>query len=113
MVKAGGAELTALYVTGDALMSEAIRQVQKNHGYVDVLVPYVGAQPGADGGDASATGKEAMQFVYRMQPKRVVPVHHTTFSHYREPIDDFQNRIGLTIYEKKLVLLQSGQPYER
>ncbi len=107
-----GEDAFTFYLTGDTLMSDAIRQVQKRHGYVDWLFPYLGGE-GTSDAPVSADSKEAMQFVYRMRPNRVLPLHHSTFDHYTEPIDEFREKIELTIYEKKLILLAEGESFER
>jgi L-ascorbate metabolism protein UlaG (beta-lactamase superfamily) len=107
----GGRPFTA-YVTGDVLFSEHTRELQRRHGYANLLVIHIGAErPG--GVLRSADGKEAMQIVYRMQPNAIAAVHHTTFSHYTEPIGPFLEKIGLTIYEKRLRVLREGESFEK
>ena len=100
------------YVTGDTLFSEHTRELQRTHGYSNLLVIHVGAER-AGSALRSADGKEAMQIVYRMQPNAIAAVHHTTFSHYTEPIGPFLEKIGLTIYEKRLRVLREGESFEK
>jgi hypothetical protein len=73
------------YVTGDVLFSDHTRELQRLHGYSNLLVLHVGAEKSGER-LRSADAKEAMQIVYRMQPNAVAAVHHSTFSHYTEPI---------------------------
>jgi len=105
--EAAGATST-VYWTGDVLWSDAIRSIQREHGYANLLIQHIGAEPGLSPG-----GKEAMQIVYRMQPNAVVAVHHHTFSHYAEPIAPFVELIGRTIYEKRLRVLSEGESFEK
>jgi len=107
----GGRPFT-VYLTGEALFSEHTRELQRTRGYANLLVIHIGAER-ADGRLRSADGKEAMQIVYRMQPNAIAAVHHSTFSHYTEPIDPFLARIGLTIYEKRLRALREGESFEK
>jgi N-acyl-phosphatidylethanolamine-hydrolysing phospholipase D len=100
------------YVTGDTMFSDATRDIQRTHGYSNLLVLYIGAErTGAR--LLSADAKEAMQIVYRMQPNAIAAVHHTTFSHYTEPIAPFLEKISLTIYEKRLRRLREGESFEK
>lgn len=108
-----GERTRTVFWTGDTVMTEDIRQVQQTHGYVDLLVVNVGAERDTDGHLVSADAKQAMQIVFRMQPKRIVPVHHTTFAHYTEPIGVFADQAGRTMYDKKLVALAEGTMFER
>jgi len=100
------------YITGDTLFSEHTRELQQTHGYSNLLVIHVGAER-AGNALRSPDGKEAMQIVYRMQPNAIAAVHHTSFSHYTEPIDPFLEKIGLTIYEKRLRVLREGESFEK
>jgi L-ascorbate metabolism protein UlaG (beta-lactamase superfamily) len=106
-----GTETTA-YWTGDCLWSDAVRRVQRDCGYANLLIVHVGAEGGADG-PVSPGGKEAMQIVYRMQPNAIVPVHYHTFSHYREPLDPFVDLLERTIYDRRLRVLREGESFEK
>jgi L-ascorbate metabolism protein UlaG (beta-lactamase superfamily) len=109
---AGERPFTA-YVTGDTLFSEDTRAIQRTHGHANLLVVNVGAERAPDGSLRSADAKEAMQIVYRMQPNAVAAIHHSTFSHYTEPIDPLLEKIGLTIYEKRLRVLRAGESFQK
>ena len=109
-----GDQAYTAYCTGDAMWSDEIRRIQRELGYANLLIQHIGAEaapgaPGAPGALTSPDGKEAMQFVYRMQPNAVVAVHHTTFSHYTEGTGPFADLISRTIYEKRLALLAPGE----
>jgi len=107
----GGTHYTA-YCTGDAIWSEEVRQIQQELGYVNLLIQFLGAE-GGRGQLTSPDAKEAMQFVYRMQPNAIVAVHHSTFSHYTESITPFMENVGRTIYDKRLHLLREGDSLEK
>lgn len=101
-----------VYVTGDVLFSDHTRELQRLHGYANLLVLHVGAEKSGVK-LRSADAKEAMQIVYRMQPNAIAAVHHSTFSHYTEPVSAFEERIGLTIYENRLRRLREGGSFEK
>jgi N-acyl-phosphatidylethanolamine-hydrolysing phospholipase D len=100
------------YITGDVHFSEHTRELQQTLGYSNLLVIHVGGER-AGNVLRSADGKEAMQIVYRMQPNAIAAVHHSTFSHYGEPIEPFLEKIGLTIYENRLRRLREGESFEK
>jgi L-ascorbate metabolism protein UlaG (beta-lactamase superfamily) len=100
------------YVTGDTFFSDHTRELQRMHGYSNLLVIHVGAERSGET-IRSADAKEAMQIVYRMQPNAIAAVHHSTFSHYSEPIAPFVEKIDLTIYENRLRRLSEGQSFEK
>jgi L-ascorbate metabolism protein UlaG (beta-lactamase superfamily) len=104
---------TTVYVTGDTRFSEATRELQRAHGYANLLVLYLGAESAPDGTPRSADAKDGMQIVYRMQPNAIAAVHHSTFSHYAETLDPFIDKISLSIYDKRLRRLQEGDSFEK
>lgn len=109
----GGEKPATAYITGDALFTDDVRSAQKNLGYANLLVPYLGAERTAGGEAASAGADDAMQFVYRMQPNAIVPVHHHTFSHYTGTVDAFAQALSRTIYDRRLHVLAEGASFER
>jgi L-ascorbate metabolism protein UlaG (beta-lactamase superfamily) len=100
------------YVTGDVLYSDQVRHLQQERGHSNLLVMYLGAEH-KNGALRSADAKEAMQIVYRMQPNAIAAVHHTSFSHYTEPVSAFVEKINLTIYENRLRRLREGESFEK
>ncbi len=101
-----------MYWTGDQRWSDDVRRVQRDLGYANLLVIHLGAER-SEGGAISASGKDAMQTVYRMQPNAIAAIHHHTFSHYSEPLGPFADLIGRTIYEKRLRVLSEGESFEK
>ncbi|HKU39898.1 MAG TPA: MBL fold metallo-hydrolase [Polyangiales bacterium] len=82
-----------VYWTGDAVLSDETKEFTALYGSVDLLLPHMGGV-GGDGGLGLRTmnAEEALELVKRVNPKRVMPIHHTTFGHYREPIDALEQR---------------------
>jgi N-acyl-phosphatidylethanolamine-hydrolysing phospholipase D len=82
-----------VYWTGDAVLSEESTTFRAQLGQVDLLLPHMGGV-GGDGGLGLRTmnAEEALELVRRIDPKLVVPIHHTTFAHYREPIEALMQR---------------------
>lgn len=77
-----------VYWTGDAVLEDETQRFTAQYGSIDLLLPHMGGV-GGDGGRGLRTmnAEEAMELVRRVEPKLVMPIHHTTFAHYREPIE--------------------------
>lgn len=110
--ESGGRPFT-VYITGDVLFSEHTREIQRGHGYANLLVIHAGAERDGDGALRSADAMEAMQIIYRMQPNAIAAVHHHTFSHYSETIAPLVEKAALTIYEKRLRVLREGESFQK
>jgi L-ascorbate metabolism protein UlaG (beta-lactamase superfamily) len=85
--------LYRVYWTGDAVLSDESKTIAKQYGHLDLLLPHLGGV-GVDGGRGLRTmnAEEAIELVRRVAPQWVVPIHHTTFAHYREPIEALEQR---------------------
>lgn len=82
-----GASPYVAYWTGDAVLSDELERFPAQVGAVDLLLPHLGAV-GVDGplGRRSMDAEEALKLITLLKPRRVIPIHHTTFGHYREPV---------------------------
>lgn len=77
----------SLYWTGDSFYVEGLSRWPRSP---DIFVPHLGAV-GGDGpfGQVSMNAQQAVKFAEKVAPKMVLPIHHSTFSLYREPISNF------------------------
>jgi N-acyl-phosphatidylethanolamine-hydrolysing phospholipase D len=81
------------YWTGDAVLSDELKLVATTYGPVDLMLADLGGV-GGDGpiGLRSMTAEEAVTLTRLVNPRIVVPIHHTSYSHYREPIQALVQR---------------------
>jgi L-ascorbate metabolism protein UlaG (beta-lactamase superfamily) len=77
-----------LYWTGDTVYVEKLNKIKTDFPEIDVLIPHLGAV-GSDGpfGRLTLDADETIELLKFFNPKLVIPIHHSTFGHYIEPID--------------------------
>lgn len=99
-----------LYWTGDAVGDASMRQVAALHGALDLFLPHLGAV-GSDGplGLKTMDAEEATAAVVALRPALVIPIHHTTFGHYREPVSAFQQRALAAGVGDRVRVLREGE----
>ena len=102
-----------VYWTGDAVLSDESRDWAAKYGPIDVLVPHLGGV-GGDGGFGLRTmnAVEALQLTARVAPRLVLPIHHTTFGHYREPIVALEGRVAEEGLSKIFHFLKEGETFD-
>lgn len=93
-----------IYCTGDTVFFEDIREFKK-YGPIDLLIPNMGA---AGNGLRGLNAIQCLKIIETLNPKKVIPVHHTTFSHYTESISVLQNEISKTKYKNRLKIIALG-----
>lgn len=103
-----------IYWTGDTVWFDALERVRELSGAPDLLLPHLGGV-GAGGpwGRMTLDAAEAVRLVKLFTPGAVIPIHHTTFSHYVEPVSAFASALGRTPYATSLVMLNEGEIWER
>jgi N-acyl-phosphatidylethanolamine-hydrolysing phospholipase D len=101
-----------IYWTGDAVLSDESKTLTAQHGQVDLLLPHLGGV-GGDGGRGLRTmnADEAIELVRRVEPSLVIPIHHTTFAHYREPIEALQQRAQEVGQAGRFRFLREGESF--
>jgi L-ascorbate metabolism protein UlaG (beta-lactamase superfamily) len=101
------------YWTGDAVLSDESRTLTERAGPIDLLLPHMGGV-GGDGGLGLRTmnAEELLGLVARVQPRAVVPIHHTTFAHYREPIEALEQRAAESGLSHLFRFLREGESVE-
>ncbi|WP_438003262.1 MBL fold metallo-hydrolase [Sorangium sp. So ce321] len=90
-----GAAPYSVYWTGDAVFTEPMRAVAARFAPIDLWLPHLGAV-GVDGARGLRTmdAEEAVAAAALLRARHVIPIHHTTFGHYREPVTAFVQRAG-------------------
>jgi L-ascorbate metabolism protein UlaG (beta-lactamase superfamily) len=99
-----------VYWTGDAVLADETRQAREQYGHIDLLLPHLGGV-GGDGalGLRTMNAEEALELVRRLSPSLVVPIHHTTFGHYREPIEALAQRADESHEAASFRFLREGE----
>ena len=99
---ATGAPLS-VYVTGDSLVVDDLREVPRRHPRLDLGVWHLGGTriPGVLGLGAKVTmdGRDGADLLELVRPRTLVPVHHDDYGVFRSPLQDFLDEVerrGLT-----------------
>ena len=105
-----GAAPYRVYWTGDSILSDDMRQVAARYAGLDLWLPHLGAV-GLDGtlGLRTMNAEEAVEAMILLRPRQVIPIHHTTFGHYREPLSAFVQRVRSSGMGDRLTLVDDGE----
>jgi N-acyl-phosphatidylethanolamine-hydrolysing phospholipase D len=106
------ADAFRIYWTGDTVWFDELHQIAEEIPDLDLLLPHLGGV-GKDGpwGLMSLDAAEAARVVRVTRPRTVIPVHHSTFSHYVEPISELAKALATSRYTGQLVILDEGQSW--
>lgn len=103
-----GKKIFRIYWTGDTVWFDEIKDYKK-FGSIDLLIPNMGAV-GAGGniGRRGLNAAECIKIAQCLRPALIIPVHHSTFSHYAEPISVLQESAAKTKYKARLKITREN-----
>jgi N-acyl-phosphatidylethanolamine-hydrolysing phospholipase D len=84
-----------IYWTGDTLPTDDVIDAVQALGTPDLLAPHVGGVGGSGPfGQISMRAVDVLDLGAAVRPKYVLPIHHSTYSFYREPISELARQSG-------------------
>ncbi len=93
----------SMYITGDTLVHDDLREIPRRHPSLDVGLWHLGGTriPGFFGAGVMVTmdGKEGADLLELVRPTTTVPVHHDDYDVFRSPLSEFLDEVsrrGLT-----------------
>lgn len=99
-----GKAVFRIYWTGDTVWFDEIASYKK-YGKIDVLIPNMG---GVGNGKRGLDAIQSLKIISALDPKKIIPVHHTTFSHYSESINVLETEVSKTKFKKRLLIIPLG-----
>jgi N-acyl-phosphatidylethanolamine-hydrolysing phospholipase D len=98
-----------IYWSGDTIWFDDIKKI-KQYGSIDLFIPNMGAV-GVDGdiGRRGLDAIECIKIIEYLKPKLITPVHHSTFSHYIEPISILQEMLSKTEHKNTLKIIKENE----
>lgn len=93
-----------VYWTGDTLPTKDLMMQVRQLGTLDILIPHMG-KVGTTGplGKISMGVADTKIMAARLKPNYLLPIHHSTFSHYLEPVNRTSFQIKDTSYELNII----------
>ncbi|MGJ8570232.1 MAG: MBL fold metallo-hydrolase [Hoeflea sp.] len=78
---------TTIYWAGDTFMADPVWDAIENFPAPNLFIPHIGAV-GINGalGQLSMNGQQAVDFSARVKTGMVLPIHHSTYALYQEPV---------------------------
>jgi len=97
-----------IYWTGDSVIFPGQAAAVAPFQPIDLLLPHMGAV-GSDGPALKTMDADELDaLVAAINARRIIPIHHTTFGHYREPISAVEQHARRAGWSTRLLVLPEG-----
>jgi L-ascorbate metabolism protein UlaG (beta-lactamase superfamily) len=96
-----------LYLTGDTLVHEDLREIQARHPDLDLGVLHLGGTK-ALGLLVTMDGKQGVDLLEMIRPRVAVPVHFEEYTVMRSPLSDFLAEADRRPPESRIVTVERG-----
>ena len=106
----GGIRLR-LYITGDTLIHDRLREIPRRYPQIDLALLHLGGTRvlGLLGTMDADQGVEAMRIV---DPKIAIPIHYNDYTVFKSPLEDFKKVVAQAGLEDRVRYLAHGETYQ-
>ena len=107
----GGEILLRLYISGDTLPHEDLREIPRRYPQIDIGLIHLG---GARilGVLLTMDAERGVQALRIVQPDTAIPIHSNDYSVFKSPLRDFKRAAERAGWGDRVVYLRHGETYE-
>jgi L-ascorbate metabolism protein UlaG (beta-lactamase superfamily) len=106
----GGQRLLRLYITGDTLMHDGIREIAERFGDIDLCLIHLGGTRIA-GILLTMDGRQGAEALRTVAPRAAIPVHYDDYTLFKSPLADFRRAAEQAGLPTAIHYLNRGDSY--
>jgi len=103
-------KLSRLYITGDTLVYNQIKEIAKRFNDVDIALLHLGGTR-ILGILVTMDAKQGIKMFNIINPKVAIPIHYNDYDVFKSPLDDFRNEMVKAGLDKRVSYLTHGESY--
>jgi L-ascorbate metabolism protein UlaG (beta-lactamase superfamily) len=105
-----GRGLFKMYITGDTLVFDGIKDIPKRFPNADLALLHLGGTS-VIGIMVTMDAKEGLEMFKIIDPKKAIPIHYNDYDVFKSPLEDFQKEIRDSGLEERVTYLSHGETY--
>jgi len=102
--------LFRLYITGDTMVFDDIKDIPKRYPDVDVALFHLGGTT-VLGIVVTMDAKEGLEMLRIINPRKVIPIHYNDYDVFKSTIEEFQSEVRNAGLEDKVHYIRHGETY--
>jgi L-ascorbate metabolism protein UlaG (beta-lactamase superfamily) len=108
--RSGGATTLRLYITGDTLVHDDLREIPRRFPGIDLALLHLGGTR-VLGITLTMDGKQGVEMMRIVAPRMSVPIHYNDYTVFKSPLKDFARALKEAGLEKKVTYVRHGGTY--
>jgi L-ascorbate metabolism protein UlaG (beta-lactamase superfamily) len=105
-----GRLLFRLYVTGDTLVIDDLKEIPVRYPDIDLALLHLGGTR-VLGILVTMDAEQGVELMRVIHPQRAIPIHYNDYDVFKSPLSDFQQAIAAAGLENRVQYLRHGDTY--
>jgi L-ascorbate metabolism protein UlaG (beta-lactamase superfamily) len=106
----GSARGPRMYITGDTLVFNAVREIPRRYPDLDLALLHLGGTR-VLGVLLTMDAEQGVEMLQIVKPKRAIPIHYDDYDVFKSPLSDFQRAVDAAGLADKVYYLGRGETY--
>ncbi len=102
--------LVRLYITGDTLVFDELREIPQRYPEIDLALLHLGGTRGL-GLLLTMDAKQGVEALRIVSPKRAIPIHYNDYTVFKLPLADFQREVEAAGLADRVTYLSHGETH--
>lgn len=105
-----GANLFRMYITGDTLIHEALREIPRRYPDIDLALLHLGGTRVA-GLLLTMDGAQGVRMLKIARPQLAIPIHFNDYTVFKSPLRDFAREVKAAGLEQQVRYIKHGETH--
>jgi L-ascorbate metabolism protein UlaG (beta-lactamase superfamily) len=111
MSRNGGAPDYRIYITGDTLVYDDLREIPRRYPDVDLALLHLGGTRILGVMKVTMDGEDGVRMMQLVAPQHAIPIHYNDYTVFKSPLSDFERAVKAAELQNKVSYLKHGETY--
>jgi L-ascorbate metabolism protein UlaG (beta-lactamase superfamily) len=108
---AAGRTALRLYITGDTLLHDDLREIPKRYPDIDLALFHLGGTQ-IMGILLTMDAEQGVEAIRIINPREVIPIHYNDYEVFKSPLEDFKRAVEEAGFAERVKYLSHGEAYD-
>jgi L-ascorbate metabolism protein UlaG (beta-lactamase superfamily) len=100
-----------IYITGDTLMVDDLRDIPKRYPDIDLALLHLGGTRILGVMKVTMDGKDGVRMMQLVAPQHAIPIHYNDYTVFKSPLSDFEYAVKAAELQNNVSYLKHGETY--